>query len=263
MFYKEFEKKRSQFIAGNKAYAAKYKPHLPKKGYLMAEGEIKKYYTFNETGNVMVSSTVADEKDIQPAVLQVFQKASVFLLMMTAALNKKGKTLYDYEAWNDIIAGSGKFVAMHEEDRTFDYASKEFTLNTAIISAALGSISPMGGALQIAQKVIDSLGGQLRIASSDTKTSKKIAHMLLVCENLMGMPLVNVSLFYVDSKEAQTVSKSNCHGYVSTAVNFKYHQQDYMFVDPDYINKYAKEFTKDPEQDKLIDEFAGLIKEHK
>lgn len=285
MFYRDFENKRMQFIASHPAYQTKFSPILtaapvPKAKKAAAAGlfraervgatgvleeerverEIQKFYTFNQTGNVMISSTEPEGTDLQPAVKTLFQKASVFLQTMTAALTKKGKTLYDYDAYDDIISGSGLFVAMHEEDRTFDYASKELTLNTAIISAVLGSVSPAGGALKIAQKVIDSLGGQLRIASKDVKASKKIAHMLLVCENLMGMPLANISLFYVDSKEAQTVSESNCHGYVASRVSFKYHQKDYMFVDPDYINKYAKDFSRNPEQEKLIDEFVALIK---
>lgn len=270
MFYPEFQRKRMQFMATQKAYKTKYGPLLAAKPLVLAAGggtgaeggdeEIKKYYTFNETGNIMVSSTVLEQKDIQPAVLEVFAKASVFLLIMTAALKKKGKSLYDYEAWDAIIAGSGNFVAMHEEDRTFSYSSKELTLDTAIITAALGSVSPMGGALKVAQKVIESMGSQIRLFSSTTQATKKIAHMLLVCENLMGMPLVNVSLFCIDSKEAQSVSQSNCHSYVSTTVNFKYHQQDYMFVDPNYIHEYSNEFTKNPEQEKLIDQFAELIK---
>jgi hypothetical protein len=282
MFYRDFENKRMQFVATHAPYQAKFGPVLAAKGALKVgapaggilaeraptgvltaeapEGEIQKYYTFNQTGNVMISSTEADGGALDPAVKELFKKASVFLQTMTAALTKKGKTLYDYDAYDDIISGSGLFVAMHEEDRTFDYASTELTLNTAIISAVLGSVSPTGGALRIAQKVVESLGGQLRIASKDVKASKKIAHMLLVCENLMGMPLANISLFYVDSKEAQSVSQSNCHGYVSTRVSFKYHQKDYMFVDPDYINKYSKEFVRNPDQEKLIDEFVALIK---
>lgn len=260
MFYDGFEKKRLHFVTTHPAYKDKY---APMKLAMMATaegGEVKKYYTFNETGNVMVSSTVADEKDLAPAVREVFQKASVCLLIMSAALSKKGKGLYDYEAWNDILAGSGKFLPMHLEDRDFEYASREFTLNTAIITSALGGVSPTGGALQIAKKVIDSLGAELRIASTSTKAAKRVAHMLLVCENLMGMPLVNVSLFYADTNEAQTVSKSNCHEYVSTTIKFKYHQQDYMFIDPEYIDKFSKEFSKNPDQEKLIDEYVAYIK---
>ena len=259
MFYPEFESKRLGFINTQEEYKAKYGP-IAQAALASPGGEIEKYYTFNQTGNVMVSSTVAEEKDLQPAVREVFQKAIVFFGIVNGALTMKAKNLYDYEALHDIIGGSGKFVSMHMEDRNFTYSSKEFTLNTAIISAALGSVNPMGGAMQIAQKVIDSMGSQIRISQSDTKASKKIAHMLIVCENLMGMPIVNVSLFYVDSKEAQSVSKSNCYAYVTTTIEFNYHQEDWMFVDPEYIQKYQKEFTKDAEQEKLIKEFADLIK---
>ena len=272
MFSPEFQRKRMQFMATQKEYKTKYGPILAAKPLVLAAGggteaeggdeEIKKYYAFNQAGNVMVSSTVLEQKDIQPAVKEVFAKASVLLLMITAAMQQKKKSLYDYEAWHDIIAGSGNFLAMHEEDRTFSYSSKELTLDTAIITAALGSVSPMGGALKVAQRVIESMGSQIRLFSSTTQATKKIAHMLLVCEDLMGMPLVSVSLFCVDSKEAQSVSQSNCHSYVSATVNFKYHQEVFMFVDPDYISKYAMEFKQDAEQQKLINEFASLIKEH-
>lgn len=82
-------------------------------------GEITKYFTFNQTGNVMVSSTVAEEEKLDPDVKKAFKKAIVFFGAAAAALSKKGKTLYDYDALDQVITSLGIFSALHREDRSF------------------------------------------------------------------------------------------------------------------------------------------------
>lgn len=275
MFYPGFERKLLNFVTTNESYKSRY-AELPSvaddslelfevgAGEVGAdtsttEEEIKKYYTFNQTGNIMISSTAADEKDISPEVKKVFQKTIVFFGAWTAALSKAGKNLYDYEAIGAIIGKSGFFVKMHQEDRTFDYSSTQLTLNTAIIKNVLGGIDTIGGALSIAQKVVDSLGSELRVATEKSETTKKIAHLLFVCENLLGLPIVNISIFYTSAKEASFVTETNCHETVQKTINFQYHQDDYMFVDPDYINQFSDDFKANPEYEKLIEQLTKYI----
>ncbi|MDA2645000.1 hypothetical protein ORL62_29380 [Bacillus cereus] len=257
MFYPEFEGKRLQFIQENE----KYKPLINRfTADNKTSGEIPKYFTFNETGNIMISSTAQSEDKINPKVLEAFNKAIVFFGAISAAMNRKGKNLYDYDALSNVIASTGQFIPMHKEDRTFSQSSTQFTLNTAIINDVLGNVNALGSALEIAKKVVNSIGGQLRVSASGTSNSKKVAHLLFVCENLMGMPIINISLFYVDTKESQSVQKSNCNEFVHDTVEFKYHQEDFMFVDPEYINKFSEDFKKNPEYDKLIENLANAIK---
>lgn len=41
--------------------------------------ELPKYYTFNETGNIMLATTVGESAEIQESVRKVFAEVSVFL----------------------------------------------------------------------------------------------------------------------------------------------------------------------------------------
>ena len=224
-------------------------------------GEVQKYFTLNQTGNIMVSSTVENEKDVSDDVKQVFRKAIVFFGAWTAALAKAGKTLYDYEAITQMIEKSGFFVQVHGEDRSFVSESGSITLDTQIVSSVLGGFASMGGttALSIAQTVLGSLGSKLKLSGSSTQDTNKIAHLLFVCENLMGMPILNVLLFNTSASQTKTVTGSNCHSSVAQGLTMTYHQDAFMFVDPDYIDKFTSAFQTNPEYDALIQKLAGYI----
>lgn len=248
----------------------KYRPLIPEAMLLKADaaapgaadtGEIKKYFTLNQTGNIMVSSTVDSEKDLSDDVKAVFQKTIVFFGAWTAALEKKQKSLYDYDAITKMITKSGFFARVHQEDRDFESGSASLTLDTAILGSVLSGFASMGGttALAIAQTVIGNMGSQLQLAVSSKQETKKIAHLLFVCENLMGMPILNVLLFNTTAKQSETVTSSNCHKSVTKKVSMKYHQDTFMFVDPSYIEKFTSAFESNPDYDALIDKLAGYL----
>ena len=130
----------------------------------------------------------------------------------------------------------------------------------AIIKSILGSFSAMGGALKIAQTVVGSVGEQLKFAMSKKENTKKIGHLLLICENLMGMPIVSVLLINTSANEAQKVTSSNCHSSVSENLDMTYHQDSFLFVDPAYINKFNVEFKTTPEYDELVKKLSSYIK---
>lgn len=224
-------------------------------------GEIKKYYTLNQTGNIMISSTVNNENDLSADAKEVFQKAIVFFGAWTAALEKKNKSLYDYDSITKMITSSGFFVHVHEEDRDFESGAISLTLDTAILGSVMSGFASMGGtsALALAQTVIGNMGKQLTLAASSNQEEKKIAHLLFVCENLMGMPILNVLLFNTTAKQSETVTSSNCHKSVTKKVSMKYHQDTFMFVDPNYISKFTTAFESSPDYEALVDKLAGYL----
>jgi len=224
-----------------------------------SDGEIKKYYTLNETVNIVISSTAKDEADISVDVKKVFQKVIVFFGAWTAALAKKGTTLYDADAITSIIEKSGFFVRIHQEDRTFDYNSAMGQLDTAIIGSVLSGLSAMGGALKIAQTVVGSMGTELKASITNNENTKKVGHLLFICENLMGMPIVSVSLLNTTAHQSETVTQSNCHTTVQEKLNMTYRQDSFLFVDPTYIDQFTNEFESDPNYQALIDKLAGYI----
>lgn len=265
MFYPEYDSILTSFVTSSPKYSRPASAEIvnfladdPAPPTDPSSGAIKKYFAFDETGNIMVVSTSPDG-NVPAAVTEVFQKVSVFFAAITSAMASKNKTLYDYTDLQQVVEGSGLFITMHQEDRTFDYTSRELTLNTAIITQVLGGVAGGGDALQIAQRTIESLGGAITLSVSDTKSDKKVANLLFVCENLMGMPIVSVQLFMVNATETESVAKSNCSTSVTQDIHFKYHQNTYLFVDPTYINKFTDDFKANPEFQKLIAALASKI----
>ena len=133
-----FRAKLLKYISTNEVYKAYHGDtnqvkSVSVKALVAEDGEIEKYYTLNQTGNLMISSTVKNEIEISKDVKEVFQKVIVFFSAWTVALSQKGKTLFDAEAITSIIENSGFFIRIHQEDRTFKYTALEGTLNLAII----------------------------------------------------------------------------------------------------------------------------------
>jgi hypothetical protein len=270
MLYPEYKAKLMQAVITNDKYRAKLPAPQVKVMAAKAEaGEahpLPKNYTFNATGNILVSSTAESLGD-DPEAKSLFKKAAVFFAATTAALDKKGKTLYDYDAINAIVSSSGLFVAVHREDRTLDYMDTKVAIDTAIVKSALSAMVPgigtAAGSIDIAKTVLGHMGDQIQLYAEAKQATKKVGHLLFVVENLMGMPLVSASIFNIDQKQGSIATKSNCHQQSSSLFQFKYHQDIYLFVDPDYIATAGDLDAKSPEYQALIDKLASAIKEEK
>ncbi len=263
MLTKESDLALKDFISKDDLYISRSKKVTPSplKAEALTDGgeEIRKYYTLNQTGNIMISSTAGDEKEISEDVKSIFMKVASFFAVWTAALEKKDRTLYDAEAITSIIERTGLFVRIHQEERTFDYTSAQGTLNTAIIGSILSGFSAMGSALEIAQAVVGRIGDEISVAVSRGENSRRIGHLLFICENLMGMPIVSVSLLNTTAKESETVSSSNCHSTVRKTLSMTYRQDSFLFVDPTYIDKFTEDFESNPDYEALIDKLADYL----
>jgi hypothetical protein len=248
MFYPGYSKVLTDFVLTQPAYLQKL-PVPASPGLFADEApvdvEIKKYFTFNSTGNIMISSTSPDGITT-PEVRKVFEKVVVLFGAITAAMALKDKDLYDYSALEQVIERSGLFIIMRQEDRDFAYTSREVALNTAIITGILGAVSGPEPAMKIAVNTLASIGSTINASLAGTRSSKEIGNLLFVCEDLMGMPIVSVQLFGVKADNLVAVAKSNCSTHVKTEVSFKFHQNTYMLEDPEYINQFSNEFPGKP-----------------
>ena len=104
--------------------------------------ELKKGFVFNETGNIMMSTTDFSNPVIEQSVRNVFQEVAVFFAGMTKALESTAVSgssalidtesgmnysLYDYAAMKKIIDSSGCFIQVNEED--VDFHSDSFGMD--------------------------------------------------------------------------------------------------------------------------------------
>ena len=223
---------------------------------LGAEHSLDKVYTFDELGHIMVA--VTSDGEIETEIKKTFQNVLVFFGIITAALAKKGKMLFDYKALNSLISKSGIFIDVNKEQAHYESNSTEVALNTHIIQSMLGA-GITGGALEIAKRTLNAIGNQITMSHSSGGAESEVAHILFVCESLMGMPIVSVSLYHTKANQEQWKNETNCSKVSHSEVKFDYEADHYLFVNPEYIQKFTKDFKESSEYTKLIDDIASRI----
>jgi hypothetical protein len=259
MFTPSFYARRDQAMAESN----KYRQLLGSRQALMAgETEIDKYYTFDEKGHIMVVTTSKDTDNVQPAVAQTFQKVIVFFGAWTAALARAGKTLFDYEAVTSMITKSGFFVSMGTEKRSYRSESTSVALDTSIIQGILGA-GITGGGMAIAKRMLANIGTTISASYSKEDTKKEISHLLFICESLMGFPIVSISLYHTKLEQHSWVSTTNCSKVSKQTVAFDFEADDYLFVDPQFIDQFSNSFEGSKEFDDLIEKLSGYIEQQK
>lgn len=225
---------------------------------------VPKYFTFNETGNIMLSTTVKESNQISPSSMDMFEEVAVFFAAMTKALQDKSKDLYDYQALDDIVRGSRLFIQVDEETYNFKSQSAGATFNTELIAAVLGIAATDGAALVFAQKLLHTLGKEATIEASKSQGEDKVGHLLFVCEYLMGMPLVSALLFEIDSKMASAAFTAGpCVKGGGKTQEIRFQKSTYMFVPPKILRLYSGDLVStdsDQSYSKLVQELAGYIK---
>ncbi len=210
--------------------------------------EAKKYYVFNTTGNIMMVST-EESGQMAESVREVFEEVSVFFAAMTKAITNtpnphlksmKPYSLYDYEALEKVIGGSGLFMHITEED--IDYKTDTFggSFGIELIEGLLG-LSIGEGALPFAQSMMASIGKTaLDIHTNSTSGNKKVANIIFICEYLLGMPAISAIVVYLDVTDTTyTVDVGPCYSTTRVRSEWKLHKDTYMFVTPKFIKEYS------------------------
>lgn len=230
------------------------------------DGEEHITFRMDVQGHVMVCTTEDQKGKMSDAVIDLFSECGVLLAAVTAALASKSKSLYDYDSVRQVLMGSGDFVSLQISDRDFHSTDSTVMLDTAVIAEVMGAfvgieaLEAASTVMSIAKNVVSGVGSKLTAEASQETGKKKMGHLLFICQDLMGAPLVSVSYFYSSFEESVTKIKTPCASTVSTSVDFKYHQEDFMFVSPAAIAKYSPELTANkPEYEKLIAKLTALI----
>ena len=232
--------------------------------------QAEKRYVFNETGNIMMASTEIGAEEISQEVRDVFAEVSVFFAAMTRAMSttinpKTGKfySIYDYEAIEGIVAGSGLFIRVSEEDITHEMSSWGVTVSKELIEGLLG-LATGSGEMAFAQAMVSSIGKRgLEISGKNNKSDGRVGTIVFVCEYLMGMPVISALVCYVDSKIAsQSFTLGPCIKEQSSSLHLLLHKDTYMFVTPNFIRKYAGDLLSaesDLEYLELVDFLQDLV----
>lgn len=236
-----------------------------------------KRYVFNETGNIMMATTDTTSDTIQQSVRDVFAEVAVFFAAMTKAIsettnplgtpNPDGSlpyySLYNYDALESVIDGSGYFVHVNEEDISYTTSSWGANFSKELLEAVLG-LATGSGALAFATAMVASIGQEgLNISGQSSSRTSKVANIVFVCEYLLGMPIVSALVVTADSSTvAQTVKVGPCFQEQSSSTTMTVHKDTYMFVPPAFIKQYAADLNtgmNDPDYMSLIMQLQSLV----
>ncbi len=236
-----------------------------------------KRYVFNETGNIMMATTDTTSDTIQQSVRDVFAEVAVFFAAMTKAIsetvnplgppNPDGSlpyySLYNYDALESVVDGSGYFVHVNEEDVSYTTSSWGASFSQELLEAVLG-LATGSGALAFATAMVASMGQEgLNISGQSSSRTSKVANIIFVCEYLLGMPIVSALVVTADSSTvAQTVKVGPCFQEQSSSTKMTVHKDTYMFVPPAFIRQYAADLNtgmNDPDYMSLIMQLQSLV----
>lgn len=227
--------------------------------------EAVKYYVFNQTGNIMMSSTDLTSASITQPVRDVFNEVSVFFAAMTKAISttinpvtKSPFSIYDYNALMGIISGSGLFVHVTEEDIKYHTSSFGTQFSTELIEGLLG-LATGSGELAFADAMIASMGSAaVDISSQSSSSDSKVANIVFICEYLLGMPIVSAMVVYCDASEVFQVVVGPCFSETTVTTDWTMHKDTYMFVTPKFIEQYAGDLLA-IESDAVYSEFIAYL----
>lgn len=237
-------------------------PHLK-------EGD--KYFVFNQTGNIMVSTTKAVDDGIDDETRRVFSEVCVFFAAMTKSItstpnpddNGKPYSIYNMEVLEKVIAGSGCFVEMTKELVQYETSSFGMEFSSTLLSSLIGL--PGGGALAFANSLLAGVAKEgCRLAGSKETSSSRVGSILFVCEMLMGMPLVSVITLSVDASSVKKVFEASpCLKTESVHSEMKVAKETYLFVTPTFIRQYSDDLDSiigNAEYGEFISYLQSLIK---
>jgi len=206
-------------------------------------------FRMNQTGNIYYATTTPQ---LNEETKKLFDSVTVLFTAFTKALRDNGFTLFDYEAWTNLIGKSNYFVEVQKFQKNLEIKSGTMSIDTQIVEQLLPGLT--GSSLGIAKNILSALSGEFASSSADEET--KIGHILFICEELFGAPSVTVRLFFASKKSHKETISNPCYKATHTSFEQLQESNTFLFVSPDTIAEFAAKF--DPE--KVPEDFNNLIK---
>lgn len=230
-----------------------------------ANVEIKKGFVFNETGNIMMSTTDLTNDTIEQSVKDVFAEVSVFFGAMTKAMDQKGKSLFDYSALDSIISNSGCFVKVTTENVAYSSSTWGASFSTEFVESLLG-IATGTAELPFAQAMLQSIGQagkNVTVSGSKSSSADQMGNIIFVCEYLLGMPVISAVVAYMKTSDVKsTFQLGPCVKEQTKTVTFNFVKDTYMFVTPAFIKQYSGDLIAgmdDPQFEELTKKMTTFI----
>ncbi len=225
-----------------------------------------KQFVVNATGNLFIATTLSSPdtpEDISEEAKEAFGQVSVFFAALTKAMSESGKSLYDYEALNGLIKGSGLFINITKSTIQFESKSWGVTFSNQLIQTLLGLSGNLAAIAQSLRSLIASVGSEgIEVAKKGSKSRKQIGTIIFVCEYLMGAISITPLVFSIDANLAEKSLKLGpCFKQDSKKKTFYIEKEVHLFVPPKFIDHASKlnEAMSDPEFNNLVESMKRSI----
>lgn len=225
-----------------------------------------KQFVVNATGNLFVATTLSSPdtpQDISKEAEEAFGQVSVFFAALTKAMSDSGKSLFDYNALNKLIKGSGLFVNVTKSEVEFESSSWGVTFSNQLIQTLLGLSGNLAAIAQSLRSLIASVGKEgISIKKDESSKDTKVGTIVFVCEYLMGAVSITPIVFSIDtSKNEKSLDVGPCFNANAEKTVFNIDKEVHLFVPPRFIHHAAElnEAMSDPEFNNLVESMKRSI----
>ncbi|WP_250436014.1 hypothetical protein [Hanstruepera flava] len=198
----------------------------------------EKYFVFNETGNIMIMWSGQESDNFPASVNELFKKVATFYTKLITDISNetnphtnKPYSIYNYEAIDNYINASKKFIKVTHED--IKYVSTAFGNNYScdLINRALG-ISANASALPFAEAMATNIRNEgLKLMGEAANYQKAVGNIFFVCEYLLGAPIISAIVVYCDPMaNKQTFQIGPCLKESSTSTTLSFSKDVYTFT---------------------------------
>lgn len=225
-----------------------------------------KQFVVNATGNLFVATTLSSPdtpQNLSAEAEEAFGQVSVFFAALTKAMSDSDKSLFDYDALNKLIKGSGLFVNMTTSKMRFESSSWGVTFTNQLIQALFGLGGGLAAVSESLRSLISSVGKEgMKLKGSSEKKNTRVGTIVFVCEYLMGAVSITPIVFSIDAKDSEnSLEAGPCFKAATKKSVFKIDKEVHLFVPPKFVQHAAElnEAMSDPEFNNLVESMKRSI----
>lgn len=235
---------------------------------------LKKYYSFNETGNVMVSTTREGTEVLNEELRKMFLDMSIFFAAMTKAIvtngegNDKSNSIYNSDAITKILDQSEFFVKVRSENITVSSSEVGDKMTKELTERILGR--------EFEEEKLNFTKGLFQSMIQSKEDDNDAGSIFFICEYILGLPMVSAVVIQLDAcegkgtslLEGKTVENEFRHmGEILELTEsshtimreWEFDKNTYMFISPRSISNTN---FPEPGEDQSYEELVNVFKAH-
>ncbi len=257
----------------NKLFGSTQKPPKCKESKKSHYTPLRKYYAFNETGNVMVCTTNEVAEVVSDSLKHMFSDMSIFFAAMTKAIvtpedtESKAGSIYDSDAIMKILDKSELFVEAKQESIIASSSSVGDSMSKELAEKLLGR--------EFGESRLNFSIGLFRSMAERSKNIGGAGSIFFICESILGLPMVSAVVVKLDSSNgkgrknngesvanremSEILYIEEADGTNSIVREWKFDKKTYLFISPRSIS--GANFPE-PGDDTEYETLVASLKEH-